>query len=82
MTSSSPLPTGEAATVAQPINGECPKSEPIKGNIGKRGKVYHVPDSKGYAKVKPEACFTTTAAAEQAGFRAAKARSENSKPTP
>jgi hypothetical protein len=66
----------------KPQNGACPQTNPIKGNIGKRGKVYHVPDSKGYLKIKPEACFATTAEAEQAGFRARKGRSENSEKPP
>jgi hypothetical protein len=43
---------------------------------------FAVPDSKGYAEVKPETCFTTVADAEKAGFRAPHAISEHPTQTP
>lgn len=82
MSSSSPLPAGETAMGSRPENGSCSQDRPIKGNIGKRGKIYHLPNSQGYAEVKPEACFATTADAEQAGFRAPKASADKSQKTP
>jgi micrococcal nuclease len=60
----------------KPKDGECPKSEPIKGEIGKDKKVYHVPDSKGYKKINPATCFTSVSEAKKAGFRAPRSISE------
>jgi hypothetical protein len=82
MASSTASPTGAMTVGTKPQQGECPKDEPIKGNIGKHGKIYHVPDSKGYAEVKPEACFATNVDAEKAGFHAPKAIAEHSTKSP
>ena len=71
-TSAAPEPTGEMAMGMKPQAGECPKSEPIKGKISKRGKIYHVPNSQGYAEVKPTTCFASVTDAAKAGFRAPK----------
>jgi hypothetical protein len=43
----------------------------IKGNISGSNKVYHKPGGSSYNRTKPEACFTTEAEAQAAGFRAA-----------
>lgn len=56
----------------QPKDGECPKNQPIKGKIGKHGKIFHLPDSQGYEHVKATTCFSSVAEAETAGFHAPK----------
>jgi hypothetical protein len=76
---SSPAGQAKSTTSAQsakvgvaPKGGNCPSSDPIKGNNGKTGKIYHAPKTKDYDQVKPETCFPNTAAAEKAGYRAHK----------
>jgi micrococcal nuclease len=56
---------------AQPIDPwTCPDSHPIKGNYGKKAKIYHVPGSTYYSRTKPEKCFATEGDAVNDGFRA------------
>lgn len=47
---------------------DCPAWAPIKGNAS--SMIYHVPGSTYYSRTKPEVCFTTVQAAQQAGYRA------------
>ncbi|HEU0114990.1 MAG TPA: hypothetical protein VFQ80_09945 [Thermomicrobiales bacterium] len=58
-----------AGAVAGDGTYHCPSGYPIKGNAGSR--IYHTPGSRSYEQTIPEFCFTTAAAAEAAGFRAA-----------
>lgn len=60
----------QVGTVAEGTN--CPANAPVKGKANDRGKIYHVPKSNNYEKVKPTACFADVAAAEKAGYRAPK----------
>ncbi|MFD5599469.1 hypothetical protein ACFWHR_05375 [Leucobacter sp. NPDC058333] len=46
----------------------CPAWAPIKGNASSH--IYHVPGGAYYNRTKPEECFSTTWAAEAAGYRA------------
>lgn len=56
---------------AEPVDGTCPASHPIKGNRGSMGAlIYHVPGGRNYDRTKPEACFATEADAQAAGYRA------------
>lgn len=56
---------------AEPVDGVCPASHPIKGNRGSMGSlIYHVPGGRNYERTKPEACFATIEEAEAAGYRA------------
>lgn len=53
------------------VDAECP----VKGNISRRGRIYHTPESSGYAgtvidPAKGERCFETVAQAEAEGWRA------------
>jgi hypothetical protein len=48
----------------------CPAGYPVKGNAD--SMIYHVRGGAFYAKTKPEECFSTTAAARKAGYRASK----------
>ena len=48
----------------------CPSWAPIKGNAS--SMIYHVPRGAYYAKTKPEACFSSEAAAVKAGSRKSK----------
>jgi len=50
--------------------GECPEDYPIKGNA--TSKRYHSPGSPSYKRTVPEYCFTSTEAAEAAGFNPTK----------
>ena len=44
----------------------------IKGNISSSGKIYHLPGGAFYNRTVPEACFSTEAEAQAAGFRKSK----------
>jgi hypothetical protein len=69
-----PTPTGQAGKgVAPETKSTCPASNPIKGNVGENGKIYHIKgQSASYNATNPEACYATAADAEADGFRAAK----------
>lgn len=56
---------------AEPLDGVCPASHPIKGNRGSMGAlIYHIPGGRNYDRTKPEACFASIEDAEAAGYRA------------
>lgn len=76
-----------AGDATKPAGTQTPKSQPtptvpapqqsqeacvIKGNIGKNGKIYHLPGQKYYDKTNPEAIFCSEAEAQNAGFRRSK----------
>lgn len=48
---------------------QAPTNCPVKGNVSKDSKIYHVPGGSFYNRVKPEQCFQTEAEAKAAGFR-------------
>ena len=65
-------PAGTAQGAA-PAAGQCPASAPIKGNDGKNGKIYHLPQGDpNYGRTHAEQCFSTPEAAQAAGYRAAR----------
>jgi hypothetical protein len=45
---------------------DCPPVYPIKANA--QSMLYHTTASHSYSRMTPELCFTTTSAAEAAGF--------------
>lgn len=49
---------------------DCPSWAPIKGNA--QSMIYHLPRNRYYDVTKPEDCFRTESAAQNAGYRAAK----------
>lgn len=51
-------------------NWSCPSGYPIKGN--ESSMIYHVPGGQFYSRTNPEMCFSSTAAARAAGYRASK----------
>ncbi len=54
-------------------DGSCPAAAPIKGNAGSKGKIYHLPQGdSNYARTHAEACFSSAAAAQAAGYRGIK----------
>jgi hypothetical protein len=65
---------GPAGGGVQPISEEnCPPSAPIKGNDSSSGElIYHTRSSATYDDTYPEECFATEAAAQAAGYRAAR----------
>lgn len=68
------IKAGKRPSHTAPISAyDCPSWAPIKGNQSSRGPwIYHVPGGRWYDVTKPEECFTTTAAARKAGYRASK----------
>lgn len=50
----------------------CPAWAPIKGNKGRKEWIYHLPGQRSYNITAPEACFSTEAAAQRAGYRRAR----------
>jgi endonuclease YncB( thermonuclease family) len=62
--------TGGASASASPVGGECPSSAPIKGNAD--SMIYHRPGQQYYDITVAEECFASAAAAQAAGYRAAK----------
>ena len=65
-----PAPAYNPAPAPQPqqSQGACV----IKGNVGRNGKIYHMPGQKYYNKTNPEAIFCSEAEAQSAGFRRSK----------
>ncbi|MFC8302977.1 hypothetical protein ACFUCV_04740 [Specibacter sp. NPDC057265] len=63
-----PAPSPTSAKPASKWN--CPSWAPIKGNAP--SKIYHLKNQRFYAKTTPEICFSTEAAAKQAGYRKSK----------
>ena len=76
-----------AGDATKPAGTQTPKSQPtpttpapqqsqeacvIKGNVGRNGKIYHMPGQKYYNKTNPEAIFCSEAEAQSAGFRRSK----------
>ena len=76
-----------AGDATKPAGTQTPKSQPtpttpapqqsqeacvIKGNIGRNGKIYHMPGQKYYNKTNPEVMFCSEAEAQSAGFRRSK----------
>lgn len=53
-----------------PSGTTCPSWAPIKGN--ESSGIYHVPGGAFYSRTNPEICFSTTTAAQKAGYRASK----------
>jgi hypothetical protein len=49
---------------------DCPPGYPVKGNLPSR--VFHSPGQANYDRTTPEVCFTSEAAARDAGFRSAR----------
>ena len=68
----SPNPT---ASGVKPQGSNCPANAPVKGNVRHGQKIYHLPSSPNYQQIKPEACFSSATAAQQAGFRPPKTSS-------
>lgn len=54
---------------------DCPADRPVKANVSKGGRIYHLPGSRSYAKTRisgpDEACLATADEARALGFRPA-----------
>lgn len=61
---------GKRPSRTSPKGWNCPSGAPIKGNA--QSMIYHMPSGAYYTATKPEACFSTQAAARSAGYRASK----------
>jgi hypothetical protein len=55
---------------AQPVDGACPSSHPVKAKIS--SGIYHVPGGMSYERTNADRCYVDTQAAETDGLRAAK----------
>ena len=72
-----PTPAYNPAPAPRPRTAPAPAPQPqqsqgacvIKGNVGRNGKIYHMPGQKYYNKTNPEAMFCSEAEAQSAGFR-------------
>ncbi|MEU4016335.1 cell wall-binding repeat-containing protein [Microbacterium sp. NPDC028030] len=70
--------SGRTSAISYPVrttpvdSWNCPSWAPIKGNIGAKEKIYHMPGGRYYAATNPEECFRTEAAAKSAGYRRSK----------
>ena len=53
-----------------PVDGVCPASHPVKGNL--QSGIFHVPGGLSYDRTIPERCYASEEAAEADGFRRAK----------
>jgi hypothetical protein len=62
--------TNGAAPAADPVDGECPDSYPVKGKLS--SGIYHVPGGLNSARTRPARCYVDSAAAESDGLRPAK----------
>jgi hypothetical protein len=62
--------TGSLKSYPPVSHWDCPSYAPIKGN--QSSMIYHKPGQAYYDATSPEECFATPAAAEAAGYRAAK----------
>jgi hypothetical protein len=65
-----PHATNAIAPSADPIDGECPESHPVKGKLA--SGIYHLPGGPNYARTRPDRCYVDAAAAESDGLRASK----------
>jgi micrococcal nuclease len=76
--SASATSSATASSSAEPSGGgvppiseeDCPPSAPIKGNAD--SGIYHTQSSATYDETHPEECFASEAAAQAAGYRAAR----------
>jgi hypothetical protein len=63
-------PTGQV----DPVDGACPATHPIKGNVrtrnGRSERIFHAPGTPYYDRTNANACFATIDDAQAAGFRA------------
>lgn len=62
--------TDESAQWADPVEGVCPSSHPIKGNVA--SGIYHVPGGLSYDRTIPQRCYATETDARGDGLRRAK----------
>ena len=77
---STPASGTEVSKLGVAPQGEaCPSTAPVKGKEGKRGKIYHLPNSPNYSQTKATVCFTDAATAEKAGYHAPKSSNGNAK---
>jgi len=53
------------------VHASCAPTQPIKGNVSRRGHLYHEPGSPSYAITIPEGCYATAGEAVMAGYRKA-----------
>jgi hypothetical protein len=51
------------------VDGNCPTSHPVKGNINSSSKIYHEPSSPWYDITRAEQCFRDSSAAKSGGYR-------------
>ncbi len=64
------LPAPKPTSSKPASKWNCPAWAPIKGNAPSR--IYHMKGQRFFTKTTPEICFTTEAAARQAGYRKSK----------
>lgn len=51
------------------VDGNCPASHPVKGNVSSSSKIFHEPTSPWYDITRAEQCFRDSSAAKSGGYR-------------
>jgi hypothetical protein len=64
--------TPSASGTAPRRDGSCPDTNPVKGNHGDKGCIFHVRGNEHYAATRAERCYATPADASADGCRAAR----------
>jgi hypothetical protein len=57
------------STATAAVDGNCPASHPVKGNISSSSKIYHEPTSPWYVITRAEQCFRDSSAAKSGGYQ-------------
>ena len=60
----------EAPSWAEPVDGECPGSHPVKAK--QASGIFHEPGGANYARTRADRCYLSAEAAESDGLRPAK----------
>jgi len=62
--------TGDGAPWVDATDGACPASHPVKTKLA--SGIFHIPGGASYERTQAERCYSSPAAAEADGLRAAK----------
>lgn len=69
-TDTAPADPPDAAAWADPVDGTCPPTHPVKAKLS--SGIFHVPGGQMYDRTVPDRCYVDAAAAEADGLRPSK----------